>query len=102
MHNLDDLDRNITNKIDLEKNIDKITQKTQSAYKESIYVNKHITTNHQIKKLTREKHKLELKRNKLRRNDEINTNQHQTICNKINIVTTEIKRIVKKTQQDNK
>ena len=55
------LDRNITNKIDLEKNIDKITQKIQSAYKESIHVNKHIATNDQIKKLTREKHKLEKK-----------------------------------------
>ena len=76
LHHSEDLDRNITNKIDLEKNIEKITQRIQSAYKESIYVNKHIATNHQIKKLTREKHKLETKRNKLRRNDESNTTQH--------------------------
>ena len=56
-------------------------------------MNKHIATNQQIKKLTREKRKLERKRNKLRRNDERNTTQHQTICNKINILTKEIKRI---------
>ena len=104
MHNSEDLDRNITNKMDLEKNIDKVTQKIQSAYKESIYVNKHIATNNQIKKLTREKHKLERKGNKLRRNDERNTTQHQTTCNKINILTKEIKRLSKenKTKQQMK
>ena len=67
LHNFDDLDRNITNKIDLEKTIDKITQKIQAAYKESIYINKHIARNHQIKKLTREKHKLEKKEQKKKR-----------------------------------
>ena len=95
LHNSDDLDRNITNNKDLEKNIEKFTQKIQAAYKESIYVNKHIATNHQIKKLTREKHKLERKWNKLRRNDERITTQHQTICNKINLLTKEIKRLSK-------
>ena len=54
-----------------------------------------IATNHQIKKLTREKHKLERKRNKLRRNDERNTTQHQIICSRINILAKEIKRISK-------
>ena len=58
-------------------------------------MNKHIATNHQIKKLTREKHKLERKRNKLRRNDERNTIQHQILCNKINTLTKEIKRTSK-------
>ena len=97
LQNSDDLDMNITNKIDLEKKIDKITQKKfQAAYKESIYVNKHIATNHQIKKLKREKHKLERKGNKLTTNNERNTTQNQTICNKINILTKEIKRISKK------
>ena len=76
MHNSDDLDRNITNQIDLERNIDKIAKKIQAEYKESIYVNKHIATNHQIKKLTRKKHKLERKKNKPRRNDERNSTQH--------------------------
>ena len=56
-------------------------------------MNKHIATNHQIKKLTREKHKLERKGNKLRKNEERNTTQHQIICNKINILTKETKRI---------
>ena len=55
LHNSEDLDRKITNKIDLEKNIGKITQKIKSAYKESIYVNKHIATSHQIKKTDRRK-----------------------------------------------
>ena len=35
------------------------------------------------------------KRNKLRRNDERNTTQHQTICNKINVLTKDIKKISK-------
>ena len=56
-------------------------------------MNKHIATNQQIKKLTREKHNIERKRKKLRRNDERNTTQHQIICNRINILTKEIKRI---------
>ena len=33
LHNSDDLDRNITNKMNLEEIIDKITQKIQAAYK---------------------------------------------------------------------
>ena len=42
---------------------------------------------------------MERKRNKLRRNDERNTIQHQTICNKINILTKEIKRISEENTQ---
>ena len=48
-HNLDYLDRNKTNKTDLERHIDKITQKSQSTHKEGIFLKKHIAKNHQIK-----------------------------------------------------
>ena len=51
---------------------------------------KQIASNYPIKKLTREKHKLERKRNKLARNDERNTTQLQMICNKINLLKKEI------------
>ena len=73
----DDLDKNITNKIDLEKNIDKIIQQIQAAYKESIYVNKHIATNHH--KSDKRKAKVRKKRKqteKKRRKTQPNTKQY--------------------------
>ena len=53
-------------------------------------MNKNSATNHQlqtIKKMTKKKQKLERKRNKMIRNDERNTTQHQIKFNKINILT---------------
>ena len=93
LHKSDDLYRNITNKIELDRSLDKITLNIQAAYKESINVKKHITINHQTNYLAKGKHNLERKRNKLRKNDERNRTQHQIICNKINILMKEIKKI---------
>ena len=53
LHNSDNVNGNTTNRIDLERNTDKITQKIQAEFKENIYVIKHIATNHQIKNLTK-------------------------------------------------
>ena len=73
----------------------KVTKNIPAAYKEDEYVNIHVNTNHQIRRLTRHKHKLDRKRKNLRRNDEQKTTQHQKICNQINILTKEIKKISK-------
>ena len=53
------INRSIKN---VERNIDRITQNIQDEYKERTFKSKQIATSHQIKKLTREKHKLERKK----------------------------------------